>query len=225
MNSIRSTASAAIILAAGLISNGANATTIVVANPSFETLPAGGLPFGGCGTGCSYSIDQIPGWENVGDSGQFQPGSSSGNFTYFNYVPDGSTVAYTNHGSISQQVTATSIAGMTYTLQVSVGARNDGYNVSDVIVALFVGGDGEGVLHTYPSSGNWSVYTATVTARTTGDPIFIDLSSSAAQGDFDNVSLTASIPEPSTWAMMILGFAGVGFMAYRRRRKMALTAA
>jgi hypothetical protein len=30
---------------------------------------------------------------------------------------------------------------------------------------------------------------------------------------------TAAIPEPSTWAMMILGFAGVGFMAYRRRNQ------
>lgn len=28
----------------------------------------------------------------------------------------------------------------------------------------------------------------------------------------------AAVPEPSTWAMMILGFAGVGFMAYRKRR-------
>jgi hypothetical protein len=27
----------------------------------------------------------------------------------------------------------------------------------------------------------------------------------------------AAVPEPSTWAMMILGFAGFGFMAYRRR--------
>jgi len=27
----------------------------------------------------------------------------------------------------------------------------------------------------------------------------------------------AAIPEPGTWAMMLLGFAGVGFMAYRRR--------
>jgi PEP-CTERM motif len=27
----------------------------------------------------------------------------------------------------------------------------------------------------------------------------------------------STVPEPSTWAMMILGFAGVGFMAYRRR--------
>ena len=28
---------------------------------------------------------------------------------------------------------------------------------------------------------------------------------------------TAAVPEPSTWAMMILGFFGVGFMAYRRQ--------
>lgn len=29
--------------------------------------------------------------------------------------------------------------------------------------------------------------------------------------------LTAAVPEPSTWAMMILGFLGVGFVAYRRK--------
>ena len=29
----------------------------------------------------------------------------------------------------------------------------------------------------------------------------------------------ASVPEPSTWALILLGFAGVGFMAYRRSRK------
>jgi hypothetical protein len=32
-------------------------------------------------------------------------------------------------------------------------------------------------------------------------------------------SMTAAVPEPSTWAMMLLGFAGVSFMAYRRSRK------
>lgn len=30
-------------------------------------------------------------------------------------------------------------------------------------------------------------------------------------------AFTSPIPEPSTWAMMILGFFGVGFMAYRRK--------
>jgi hypothetical protein len=32
----------------------------------------------------------------------------------------------------------------------------------------------------------------------------------------------AAVPEASTWAMMLLGFAGVGFMAYRRKAKPAL---
>jgi hypothetical protein len=33
----------------------------------------------------------------------------------------------------------------------------------------------------------------------------------------DGVSLTA-VPEPSTWAMMLVGFGGLGYAAYRRRR-------
>jgi PEP-CTERM motif len=39
--------------------------------------------------------------------------------------------------------------------------------------------------------------------------------------------LAGAVPEPSTWAMMILGFAGVGFLAYRRRKDstLGLTAA
>jgi hypothetical protein len=36
--------------------------------------------------------------------------------------------------------------------------------------------------------------------------------------------LTAAIPEPSTWAMMLLGFAGVGYAAYRRKKLAALAA-
>jgi PEP-CTERM motif len=37
-------------------------------------------------------------------------------------------------------------------------------------------------------------------------------------------NVAAAVPEPSTWAMMILGFAGVGFMAYRRRHSAMLAA-
>ena len=35
------------------------------------------------------------------------------------------------------------------------------------------------------------------------------------------VGVEAAVPEPSTWAMMILGFFGVGFMAYRRKNTLA----
>jgi hypothetical protein len=33
----------------------------------------------------------------------------------------------------------------------------------------------------------------------------------------------AAVPEPSTWAMMILGFAGIGYIAYRRRNRPSAT--
>ena len=50
-----------------------------------------------------------------------------------------------------------------------------------------------------------------------------------AQGAPDAIqvaSLTqvAAIPEPSTWAMMILGFAGLGYMTYRKRKTAARAA-
>jgi hypothetical protein len=39
---------------------------------------------------------------------------------------------------------------------------------------------------------------------------------------FDGVTIdgtpVGTVPEPSTWAMIILGFAGIGFVSYRRRK-------
>jgi hypothetical protein len=40
-----------------------------------------------------------------------------------------------------------------------------------------------------------------------------------------NAPLVAAVPEPSTWAMMILGFAGLAFAANRRRSSPAAAAA
>jgi hypothetical protein len=47
---------------------------------------------------------------------------------------------------------------------------------------------------------------------------------SAGQIETFTISEVSAVPEPSTWAMLILGFAGVGFMAYRRKSKPALIA-
>ena len=38
------------------------------------------------------------------------------------------------------------------------------------------------------------------------------------------VSLETAVPEPSTWAMMALGFAGLGFLRYRQTVKVRLAA-
>ncbi|MDE2379059.1 PEPxxWA-CTERM sorting domain-containing protein [Bradyrhizobium sp.] len=39
------------------------------------------------------------------------------------------------------------------------------------------------------------------------------------------VATVSAVPEPSTWAMMILGFCGLGFLAYRRRDRLRMSAA
>ncbi|EAQ34017.1 hypothetical protein NB311A_10233 [Nitrobacter sp. Nb-311A] len=41
----------------------------------------------------------------------------------------------------------------------------------------------------------------------------------------DGITSIAAVPEPSTWAMMILGFFAIGAMTYRQRKNIALRAA
>jgi hypothetical protein len=38
-------------------------------------------------------------------------------------------------------------------------------------------------------------------------------------------AISTAVPEPSTWAMMILGFFGVGYMTYRRKQRLSVRAA
>jgi hypothetical protein len=64
---------------------------------------------------------------------------------------------------------------------------------------------------------------------TSSSGIYILFGPDGYNGGIDNIDFTVSavsaVPEPSTWAMMILGFAGVGFLAYRRKSKAAPLAA
>ena len=60
------------------------------------------------------------------------------------------------------------------------------------------------------------------TSYSTADYEYPDFAPATASDNFDFFSYTqftevSGVPEPSTWAMMILGFCGVGFMACRRK--------
>jgi hypothetical protein len=52
-----------------------------------------------------------------------------------------------------------------------------------------------------------------------------DVTSIPEIGNVQIGTAVGAVPEPSTWAMMILGFAGVGLIAYRRKSKPALMVA
>ena len=76
----------------------------------------------------------------------------------------------------------------------------------------------DGGLYTGPPWACGNLYCLVSGTVGAGDPLV----------PLDSLVLTpvvAAVPEPSTWAMMILGFAGVSFMAYRRKSKPALMTA
>jgi uncharacterized protein (TIGR03118 family) len=73
---------------------------------------------------------------------------------------------------------------------------------------------------TAASGGLWSLSFGNGGAA--GDPntlFFTDGINGETDGLFGSIS---AVPEPSTWAMMILGFLGIGAMTYRRRNASAL---
>ena len=48
----------------------------------------------------------------------------------------------------------------------------------------------------------------------------VTFTSTAPAFELSNVTASVgAVPEPATWAMMVLGFAGIGFLAYRRKPK------
>jgi outer membrane lipase/esterase len=80
-------------------------------------------------------------------------------------------------------------------------------------------------------SNSWALYGTTALLRTPNaaqtsfwaDDEHLAASAQLIEGNF-LIQVAESVPEPSTWAMMILGFAGIGFMAYRRKSQPALMA-
>jgi hypothetical protein len=73
---------------------------------------------------------------------------------------------------------------------------------------------------TNPSDvGQFNTVSASFTATKSFVFRIIDESLASSGNDFaiDNLVLTTAVPEPSTWAMIVLGFVGIGAMSCRRR--------
>jgi hypothetical protein len=241
-----------LIAAAALISSPASAGVVFSDNfdsPADNAVVASGVG----GVPGIYNVGNFPGWVGgvgLGNPasvvwGLFNPSAygptASANPAY--EAPSPSNVAYTGNGNGSRTFirhdAGAVTPGQAYTLSVDVGNRPD-------VPFQFVNGTGFRIALEACSNGNCSViydniFTAPLApdtftnftvggmagAQAVGD-LFIILGSGGFEGqtnqiNWDNVVLTA-VPEPSTWAMMVLGFAGVGFMTYRRRKVAALAA-
>ncbi|MCC6536493.1 MAG: PEP-CTERM sorting domain-containing protein [Bryobacterales bacterium] len=207
------------VLAAGI----SRAAVITVNNASFETFNP--LNLACAGAGCAFNTALIPGWTNSGgNNGSWQPGNPA-NTNYFDFLPDGVTIAYSNSGAISQTVTETAVAGVTYTLMVDIGNRKD--LVPTGGAQLLVGANTINAAGGNLAEGGWTTFTATYTAQAgdAGQAIVIRLITDGAQADFDNVRLSDSVtrggdvPEPGTLVLMGAGLSAVALVRRRGSRR------
>jgi hypothetical protein len=84
----------------------------------------------------------------------------------------------------------------------------DGYSLTGTELAS-MGATDDGS-HSSPTSNEWITIS--------GLGAFKSATFSSGSNSFE-FSLGSSVPEPSTWAMMMLGFAGLGYAAFRRNSK------
>jgi hypothetical protein len=154
-------------------------------------------------TGAPASVDLIgPGFFDL------QPGNG-------NYVDlDGSTGP--NNNPAGQLTSIATFGPGSYVLTFTLGGNARGADNQTTVVTL-----GTQALGTFDLASNDPFITRAIAFTVTGPGGFLQFTEngpSDQQGNLlDNVVLTA-VPEPSTWAMMLLGFMGVGFLAYRRRK-------
>jgi hypothetical protein len=123
-------------------------------------------------------------------------------------------------GTDSYTVTGLRV-GTTYDLSWDYGGRTSGGPSS--ATASF-----GGVTLTTDSGsiGVWTHNEFSVVATSTSETLTFaaaDTGTPSYGNEYTNVSLAS--PEPSTWAMMLLGFAGVGYAGYRASRKAVSMAA
>jgi hypothetical protein len=128
-------------------------------------------------------------------------------------------------------------AGGTLTYDFKVIQGSDYYSDADVIITNGANsvswtpninpvGDGWVAFQVQLNQANFGSNLASILSNVTELQIRGEFIVGAEVEGLDNVKLTSSsaVPEPSTWAMMLLGFASVGFIAYRRKSKSALMA-
>jgi hypothetical protein len=188
---------AAAVISAGAFSAPTHAETVTY-SLTFTDPDGNGPQTGGTGT----ITFNFPTPLLTGPSVDMFPGSTAGSTTY----------AATDF----QSFTAT-IDGLTFTTVGPLGSNGlQGFTFSDGNLTI-IGAAGAGILD---QTGK-EVLAINGVPNSNGD---VGVNGTSGGNVFFSDTYTvgapqvAAVPEPSTWAMMLLGFCGVGFMTYRRKQ-------
>jgi len=131
--------------------------------------------------------------------GAYLTTQTKGPFTGFTYTASDSYVA-NNSIFIQLQPGYTSDLQIQFTNSLSVPSLNNS----------IAGGEGQ---NSYECQGSYSCYVP-------AGGVVRYIASGSADG-----TIGPAVPESSTWVMLVLGFAGLGFLSYRRKNQPAAAAA
>jgi PEP-CTERM motif len=185
-------------------------------------------------TGVALAIATPAAAQNIVTNGGFETGDFTG-FTQFGNTgfagvetgsaSEGTQSAYFGPvgsvGGINQ--TLATIAGQSY--QISFDLQNDGGTPSS-FEALF--GSNQLFSLTNSEAFGYTTFSTTLTAIGASTDLSFSFRQDPRFFSLDNISVTAvsgAVPEPATWAMMLLGFGMVGASMRRRHPRLQALAA
>ena len=213
------------VVAALSTAGAANAATELVVNGGFT-----GNAQPGSSAVSAVSPAQISGWTvltNYVDWSYFGWQSSDGD----GYSID--LIGGYGLGAIGQTIATE--AGRTYNLTFDLSGNPDAQRAAGRFVTVTAGGAAVGTTQYVMGPTNtrdnmlWSSRSMSFVA--TGALTQIVFTGTSDPGNccwgaaLDNVSVMAAVPEPATWAMMIIGFGAAGSMVRSSRRRNAFSAA
>lgn len=207
---------AAAVSAGLLISGSANAAIVSVTSGGIADASSGQVSaFASAPGAVVYNMNSDPGF--TGSAVAFVSGSIGGQYA----APFNDTTQFASVGTLTAPATSTLLLGGSYNYVGLYWGSIDGYNSLTITDAS---GD-----HVVNAANYASVLTPPNGDQGAGGSLYINIFSdsaitkltffsSQAAFEFDNLTV-AAVPEASTWAMMILGFLGLGFLGYRKSVK------
>jgi hypothetical protein len=204
------------LAAAALLAGAGAANAGVVISDNFDSDTA---VLNWAGDSVFLSIPQpgnVPGQPSVdlvGDADGFGNLAFSGNSVDL----DGSTgTGFSPAGEIQS---IASLATGTYTVDFVAAGNLRGAPEQSLIVSI----GGQSQTLNIPAGQGYQAYHLTFSGAS-GQVSFTDSGPASQQGNLIDNVVVSSVPEPATWAAMLIGFGGIGAALRRRRRGMAAVA-